>query len=49
MFFKGHNTNEGVVFQDENVKVTAVENTHFSLDEDNSKKHKSFSYRFDTK
>ncbi len=47
--FKGHNTNEGVVFQDENVKVTAVENTHFSLDEDNSKKHKSFSYRFDTK
>ena len=29
--FKGHDVNAGVIYQDANVKVTAVENTHFKF------------------
>ena len=39
----------GTVYQDTNVKVTAVENTHFKFHAGLSAgKHKSYSYRFDT-
>jgi ribonuclease BN (tRNA processing enzyme) len=48
--FKGHDIAPGVVFQDANVKVTAVENTHFNFQPGTPPygKYKSFSYRFDT-
>lgn len=44
--FFGYDISEGVIYQDENVSVTAVENTHFAFHEE--PKHKSFSYRFDS-
>jgi beta-lactamase family protein len=38
-----------MIFQDANVKVTAIENTHFAFHKGQaSGKHKSYSYRFDT-
>jgi ribonuclease BN (tRNA processing enzyme) len=48
--FKGHDIANGVIFQDANVKVTAVENTHFQFQPGTPPygKYKSFSYRFDT-
>ena len=48
--FKGHDVNAGVIYQDANVKVTAVENTHFKFAPGTPPygKYKSFSYRFDT-
>ena len=48
--FHGHDVAPGVVFQDENVKVSAVENTHFHFTPDSPGwgKYKSYSYRFDT-
>ena len=46
--FKGHNTKEGVVFQDANVKVTATQNTHYQFSAEDAKRHQSFAYRFDT-
>jgi ribonuclease BN (tRNA processing enzyme) len=47
--FFGHNIGTGVVYQDANVKVTAVENSHFDFHEGPaSGKHKSYSYRFET-
>lgn len=48
--FKGHDIAPGVIFQDANVKVTAVENTHFNFQPGTPPygKYKSFSYRFDT-
>ena len=48
--FKGHDIASGVVYQDANVKVTAVENTHFQFKPGTPPygKYKSFSYRFDT-
>jgi ribonuclease BN (tRNA processing enzyme) len=48
--FSGHDTGVGVIFQDANVKVTAVENTHFHFKPGSPGygKYKSYSYRFDT-
>ena len=48
--FKGHDVEAGVIYQDANVKVTAVENTHFKFAPGTPPygKYKSFSYRFDT-
>jgi ribonuclease BN (tRNA processing enzyme) len=48
--FHGHDVAAGLVFQDENVKVTAVENTHFHFPQGSPPdgKYKSFSYRFET-
>ena len=48
--FKGHDAATGLVYQDANVKVTAVENTHFHFAPGTPPygKYKSYSYRFDT-
>lgn len=48
--FSGHDTGVGMIFQDANVKVTAVENTHFHFKPGSPGygKYKSYSYRFDT-
>jgi ribonuclease BN (tRNA processing enzyme) len=48
--FRGHDVQPGVVYQDANVKVTAVENTHFHFapNDPASGKYKSYSYRFET-
>ena len=49
--FFGHDVGTCVVYQDANVKVTAVENSHFlfSLKAASAYgKHKSYAYRFDT-
>jgi L-ascorbate metabolism protein UlaG (beta-lactamase superfamily) len=47
--FHGHDVNAGVIYQDANVKVTAVENTHFNFQPGTPPygKYKSFSYRVD--
>jgi ribonuclease BN (tRNA processing enzyme) len=47
--FSAHDTGVGVIFQDANVKVTAVENTHFHFPPGSPGygKYKSYSYRFD--
>lgn len=48
--FHAHDVVPGVIFQDENVKVAAVENTHFHFHPGDPAygKYKSYSYRFDT-
>ncbi len=47
--FFGHDVGTGVVYQDANVKVTAVENSHFAFHDGPAfGKHKSYSYRFET-
>jgi ribonuclease BN (tRNA processing enzyme) len=48
--FHGHDVGTGVVYQDANVKVTAVENTHFHFPPGSPPygKYKSYSYRFET-
>jgi ribonuclease BN (tRNA processing enzyme) len=47
--FLGHDVGTGVIYQDANVKVTAVENSHFEFHRGPaSGKHKSYSYRFET-
>ena len=47
--FFGHDVGTGVVYQDVNVKVTAVENSHFDFHEGLAAgKHKSYAYRFET-
>jgi len=48
--FYGHDVGTGVVYQDANIKVTAVENTHFDFHKGGpaAGKFKSYSYRFDT-
>ena len=48
--FFGHDVGPGVVFQDANVKVTAVENSHFHFPAGSPAfgKYKSYSYRFET-
>ena len=48
--FRGHNVKPGLVYQDANVKVTAVENTHFHFAPDSPAygKYPSYSYRFET-
>jgi ribonuclease BN (tRNA processing enzyme) len=47
--FFGHDVRTGVVYRDANIKVTAVENSHFDFHQGPaSGKHKSYSYRFET-
>ena len=48
--FFGHDVAPGVVYQDANLKVTAVENSHFHFHPDSPAygKYKSYSYRFET-
>jgi ribonuclease BN (tRNA processing enzyme) len=47
--FFGHDVSPGTIYQDENVKVTAIENTHFGFHKGAAAgKHKSYSYRFET-
>ena len=48
--FSGHDTGAGKIFQDANIKVTAVENTHFHFQPGSPGygKYKSYAYRFDT-
>lgn len=47
--FCGHDRDIGMIYQDDNIKVTAVENTHFSFHKGAAAgKHKSYSYRFET-
>jgi ribonuclease BN (tRNA processing enzyme) len=47
--FFGHDVNPGVIYQDANIKVTTIENTHFAFHKGAAAgKHKSYSYRFDT-
>jgi len=48
--FKGQDASVGVIFQDANAKVTAVENSHFHFPPGTPGygKYKSYSYRFDT-
>ena len=44
----GHDVGPGTIYQDENVKVTAIENTHFGFHKGAAAgKHKSYSYRFE--
>jgi ribonuclease BN (tRNA processing enzyme) len=45
--FFGHDVGTGLVFQDANIKVTAVENSHFDWG-GAAGKFKSYSYRFET-
>ena len=48
--FVGHDVAPGVIYQDANVKVTAVENTHFHFQPGDPAygKYHSYSYRFET-
>jgi ribonuclease BN (tRNA processing enzyme) len=48
--FFGHDVGAGLVHQDANIKVTAVENTHFHHHPGSPAygRHKSYSYRFET-
>jgi ribonuclease BN (tRNA processing enzyme) len=47
--FFGHDVGTGLIYEDANIKVTAVENTHFSFHKGLAAgKHKSYAYRFDT-
>jgi ribonuclease BN (tRNA processing enzyme) len=48
--FHGHDVSPGVIYQDANVKVTAVENTHFHFQPGDPAygKYHSYSYRFET-
>jgi ribonuclease BN (tRNA processing enzyme) len=47
--FFGHDVGTGMIYQDANVKVTAVENSHFAFHEGPAAgKHKSYSFRFET-
>jgi ribonuclease BN (tRNA processing enzyme) len=47
--FFGHDVGPGMIYQDANMKVTAIENTHFAFHTGPAAgKHKSYSYRFDT-
>jgi ribonuclease BN (tRNA processing enzyme) len=48
--FHGHDIAPGLVYQDGNVKVTAVENTHFNFPAGSPPigKYRSYPYRFDT-
>src|SRR3979490_3402439 len=47
--FRGHDVAPGAVYQDANVRVSAVENTHFNFPPDSPGygKYRSYSYRFD--
>jgi ribonuclease BN (tRNA processing enzyme) len=47
--FFGHDVGTGMIYQDANVRVTAVENSHFAFHEGSAVgKHKSYAYRFET-
>jgi ribonuclease BN (tRNA processing enzyme) len=47
--FNGHDVGTGLIFQDINIKVSAVQNSHFDFHKGPaSGKHKSYSYRFET-
>ena len=47
--FFGHDVGIGEVYQDDNIRVSATENTHFSFHEgDAAGRYKSYSYRFET-
>lgn len=48
--FFGHDVGTGTIYQDANIKVTAVENSHFDFHKGGpgAGKHKSYSYRFET-
>ena len=47
--FHGHDRGAGAFYQDANIKVTAIENTHFSFHKGEAAgKHKSYAYRFET-
>ena len=48
--FFGHDVAPGLVYQDANIKVTAIENTHFHHHPGSPAygRHKSYSYRFET-
>jgi ribonuclease BN (tRNA processing enzyme) len=47
--FIGHDVGTGLVYEDANIKVTAVENTHFSFHTGEAAgRYKSYSYRFET-
>jgi ribonuclease BN (tRNA processing enzyme) len=47
--FFGHDVGPGVIYQDANIKVTAIENTHFAFHKGAAaSRHKSYSYRFET-
>jgi ribonuclease BN (tRNA processing enzyme) len=47
--FFGHDVSTGVIYDDANIKVTAVENSHFAFHEGPAAgKYKSYSYRFET-
>ena len=48
--FRGHDVEPGAIYQDANVRVTALENTHFNFPPDSPGygKYRSYSYRFDT-
>ena len=43
--FRGHDVKPGVIYQDANVKVTAVENTHFHFEPGSPAYGKYHSYR----
>jgi len=47
--FFGHDVGTGVIYQDANIKVMAVENSHFDFHKGPAAgKHKSYAYRFET-
>ena len=47
--FFGHDVGIGEVYQDDNIRVSAAENTHFSFHRgDAAGRYKSYSYRFET-
>jgi ribonuclease BN (tRNA processing enzyme) len=47
--FKGYDVGTGSIYQDKNIKVLAVENSHYDFHKGPaSGKHKSYSYRFET-
>jgi ribonuclease BN (tRNA processing enzyme) len=47
--FNGHDVGTGSIYQDRNIKVSAVQNSHYDFHEGPaSGKHKSYSYRFET-
>jgi ribonuclease BN (tRNA processing enzyme) len=47
--FFGHDVGTGVIYNDANITVTAIENTHFDFQKvPASARQKSYSYRFDT-
>lgn len=46
--FVGHDVSTGLIYQDTNIKVTAVENSHFAFHQGAAAgKHKSYAYRFE--